>query len=161
MALNVGEEFGASVATGDLDGDGYDDIVVKPLGLFGVPGEYRCWAHVGICGDDIGAIQLLYSENGIRTDNDQYFGQRSNGITAHPYVGDRFGASVSTGDINGDGYDDVVLGIPEDHRCWPHIRVCGPVGAIMILYGTENDTTSVDDNYWGQRSNGSWLCWSW
>ena len=146
---NVGEEFGASVATGDLDGDGYDDIVV------GVPGEYRCWAHIGICGGDIGAIQLLYgSENGIRSDNDQYFGQRSNGVTANPHVGDRFGASVSTGDIDGDGYDDVVLGIPGDHRCWPHIVVCGPVGAIMILYGTENGTTSENDNYWGQRSNG-------
>ena len=148
-APNVGEEFGASVATGDLDGDGYDDIVV------GVPGEYRCWSHIRVCGGNIGAIQLLYgSENGIRTDNDQYFGQRSNGVTAHPSVGDRFGASVSTGDIDGDGYDDVVLGIPGDYRCWPHIRVCGPVGAIMILYGTENGTTSVDDDYWGQRSNG-------
>gem|GEM_PF-1540494 len=146
---NVGEEFGASVATGDLDGDGFDDVVV------GVPGEYRCWSHIGICGSDIGAIQLLYgSATGIRSDNDQYFGQRSNGITAHPSVGDRFGESVATGDIDGDGFDEVILGVPGDHRCWPHIVVCGHVGAIMILYGTANGTTSENDNYWGQRSNG-------
>ena len=146
---NVGEEFGASVATGDLDGDGFDDVVV------GVPGEYRCWSHIGICGSDIGAIQLLYgSATGIRSDNDQYFGQRSNGITAHPSVGDRFGESVATGDIDGDGFDEVILGVPGDHRCWTHIVVCGHVGAIMILYGTANGTTSENDNYWGQRSNG-------
>ena len=146
---NVGEEFGASVTTGDLDGDGYDDVII------GVPGEYRCWAHIGICGDDVGAIQIIYgSDNGIRTDNDQYFGQRSNGITADPSVGDRFGESVSTGDINADGYDDVVLGIPGDYRCWPHIGVCGHVGAVMVLYGTENGATASGDDYWGQRSNG-------
>ena len=109
---------------------------------------------IRVCGGNIGAIQLLYgSENGIRTDNDQYFGQRSNGSQPTP-------ASVTGSERLSQQeismVTDTTMSCSASRRL-PLLashQVCGPVGAIMILYGTENGTTSVDDDYWGQRSNG-------
>ena len=47
----------------------------------------------------------------------------------------------ATGDINADGYDDLIIGVPGEYRCWP--RVCGAVGGINIIYGSENGLTSA------------------
>ncbi|MCI0584059.1 MAG: FG-GAP-like repeat-containing protein, partial [Chloroflexi bacterium] len=82
--------FGESVApAGDVNGDGYGDLIVGApfLGSFG-----RAFLYLG-------------SSSGIAT---------SAAWTAdgHDFMGD-FGSSVATaGDVNGDGYADVIVGEP-------------------------------------------------
>jgi hypothetical protein len=83
--------FGASVSTaGDVNGDGFSDVVVGSAGLNHATGEGRVFVHHGSpTGLDTAAAWTA--------DGDQ--------------VGGMFGYRVSTaGDVNGDGYSDIIVG---------------------------------------------------
>jgi hypothetical protein len=83
------DEFGHSVGTaGDVNGDGYDDLVVGAPGYNSLQG--RAYVYGG------GPTGLSSSPIFTATGED---------------TGNWFGRSVATaGDVNGDGYDDVVVG---------------------------------------------------
>ena len=85
------DQFGYSVSTaGDVNGDGYDDIVV---------GAY----DNDIGGNDPGRAYIYYGGNTFNNTADVIL----TGFAAN----DNFGWSVSTaGDVNGDGYSDVIVG---------------------------------------------------
>ena len=130
----AGDRFGASVASGDVNVDGFDDVIV------GVPGEYRCWTRV--CGA-VGAINVIYgTAEGLSSAGDHYFTQNSRGIGGKSAVGDEFGAFVTSGDINDDGFADVIIGAPGER-----ISSYNDAGAVHVLYGTANGTTTTDDLY--------------
>jgi hypothetical protein len=86
--------FGASVSTaGDVNGDGYTDVIVgAPYYTNGQTSE--------------GAARLyLGSSTGLDTNYDNHDEGNDEGA--------RFGTSVSmAGDVNGDGYADVIVGAP-------------------------------------------------
>jgi len=78
--------FGSKIACGDVDGDGYDDIL---LGAYGY-NNHR------------GRVYLFYGGPHIDTTADFIFeGQRE---------GDWFGSGIACGDIDNDGCDDIVIG---------------------------------------------------
>ncbi|MCX4854576.1 VCBS repeat-containing protein [Streptomyces canus] len=85
----TGDHFGQAVATGDLDGDGYDDAVI------GTPGEDEGTV------EDAGRVTVVYgSASGLDT------GRTATVAAAAPAAGARFGHAVAaarfTGDIDGD-----------------------------------------------------------
>ncbi|MCX5338839.1 FG-GAP-like repeat-containing protein [Streptomyces atratus] len=88
-----------SIALGDIDGDGRQDVV------FG----RSTAAGGGLVGVVRGTAHGLAPRATL-------IGQNTPGVPGTGESGDRFGTDVSVGDVTGDGYADVVTGIPgEDH----------------------------------------------
>ena len=87
----AGDNFGFSVSTaGDVNGDGYSDVIV---------GAY--YNDAG--GSNAGRSYIYFG--GTLMDN------TADVIMTGEAAGDYFGYSVSTaGDVNGDGYSDVIVG---------------------------------------------------
>src|SRR5688572_665638 len=113
----VNASFGVSVAAGDVDGDGYDDVVVGNLGydtgLFGIYGEGRILVYRG-------------SASGPSTTPDW--------IVTGDQGGCGFGITLATGDLDGDGYAEVIVGAEAyDHGHQNEGRVSAFFGSALGL----------------------------
>ena len=124
--IDLVDQSGYSVSSaGDVNGDGYDDLII---GAFGADpdgnrsGEtYVVYGGASAPGAD-GVLAL--------SDLDRTSGLILNGVDR----GDDSGFSVSSaGDVNGDGYDDLVIGAP---RADPNGDRSGET---YVVYGGAND----------------------
>ncbi len=103
--------FGQAVGTaGDLNGDGYDDVLVGAPGFDNVQ-------------TDEGRAYVFLGSTPVITDYQWSAGGQS--------AGDELGRSVATaGDVNGDGYSDVVVGAPSNDETGPG------AGKVYVYYGS-------------------------
>jgi FG-GAP repeat len=90
----AGDAFGAALASGDFDNDGFADLAV------GIPGEDQGQVV------DAGAVHLLFGQAGGLT------AAGSRGVFTETRPGDRFGAALAAGLFDGDGFVDLAIGLP-------------------------------------------------
>jgi hypothetical protein len=117
--------FGWSVASaGDVNGDGYGDVII------GAPGHKS-----GLTWEQGRAFIYYGKSGGLNEFPDWENATYSYQIDAH------FGASVAcAGDVNGDGYADVIVGIPDDG-----VSETPKVGRAQIFLGSANGPSDFQD----------------
>ena len=100
----AGDLFGSSLASGDYDGNGKDDLAI------GAPGE-----DVGAL-VDAGAVNVLYgSGSRLTASGEQRWDQNVAGELGGAGAGELFGSSLASGDYDGSVKDDLALGAQEAH----------------------------------------------
>ena len=111
------ERFGAALASGDFDADGFADLAI------GVPRDRPV-------GDArTGAVNVLYgTPRGLSAGGDQLWSQANLPDTGEWL--DDFGAALAAGDFDGDGFWDLAIGVPGEVD-----EASGQVGAVDVLFG--------------------------
>ncbi|MEU5320529.1 FG-GAP and VCBS repeat-containing protein [Streptomyces sp. NPDC021056] len=106
----------------DFNGDGYRDLAYSHY-------------YSGISGDDGwtgGAVNIVYgSASGLDTTRTQVVHQDSPGIPGTGEEDDYFGESISSADLNKDGYADLVVGNGTEHVGSAKYR-----GTVTIVWGS-------------------------
>jgi Ca2+-binding RTX toxin-like protein len=139
IGVAFGDRFGSALATGDFNGDGKDDLAIgDPLEMINNKGE-------------AGAVNVLYgSDTGLTANNSQFWHQDVKGMQSlTQQTSTWFGYSLAAADFNGDGKDDLAVGIP--------LAIVGgreEAGAVGVLYGSKYGLTAAGNQVFTQNSPG-------
>ncbi|WP_128380798.1 FG-GAP-like repeat-containing protein [Streptomyces cavernae] len=129
-------------AVGDINGDGYGDLVLSqhqdpdenyPVGHKG--GQLAIW-YGGPAGPDLAQTPTVIHQD-------------TAGVPGAGETYDRFGATVSLGDINGDKFADVAVGAPGED-----VGTKRDAGSVTVLYGSASGLTTTGAKTYTQDTSG-------
>ncbi|GAA4994115.1 FG-GAP-like repeat-containing protein [Streptomyces siamensis] len=115
--------------SGDFNGDGYRDLAIAaPIAkISGKAGA--------------GYVAVVYgTASGLDTSKRQIISQATTGIPGTPESSDYFGDRLTTGDMDGDGYTDIVVGVHSER-----IGSTDDFGALTVLWGGADGVKSGTD----------------
>jgi hypothetical protein len=115
--------------SGDFNGDGYRDLAIAaPIAK--VSGK-----------SGAGYVAVVYgTASGLNTSKRQVISQATTGIPGTPESGDYFGDRLTTGDMDGDGYTDIVVGVHSEK-----IGTTDSYGTLTVLWGGASGIKSGTD----------------
>jgi gliding motility-associated-like protein len=115
--------YGFSLSSaGDINGDGFGDVVVASFGYNSQKG--RAYIYNGSAAG-LSSSPFLLDNTPVGNNN-----------------GDRMGMAVSTaGDLNGDGYSDIIIGIPE----YNNPGSAPPQGRAFVYFGKTTGVNAAPD----------------
>lgn len=130
--------LGHALAVGDFDADGFDDLAI------GVP------RRTVVTNADAGEVLVLYGgPGGLGAEGHQLWSQASPGVVDAAEIGDYFGWALAAGDFDGDGDDDLAIGVPGEGF------VGGDdAGAVNVLPGGPLGLSSDGDRLFHQNTTG-------
>jgi hypothetical protein len=113
-----GAGFGSAVASGDVNGDGFRDVIV------GAP------SYNGVAGPRSGKVFVYYgSATGLPSSPS--WSAEGELSQLQPERSPYFGSTLASADVNGDGFDDIVIGAygyPDETH--------GALGRLYVYYGS-------------------------
>ncbi|MEI5099359.1 FG-GAP-like repeat-containing protein [Streptomyces sp. PmtG] len=111
-------------AIADVDGDGYGDFVTRDNGSNNDDNEI-----------DEGTVRVDYgSAAGPAATRTKKITQDTAGVPGVGETGDQFGSDISAGDVNGDGYADIAVGVPGEDIGTGSAKVAD-AGSFVLLKG--------------------------
>ena len=133
---DVPDYFGAALAIGPVDGDGYADLVV------GAPAE-------AVGDEDAGRVFLVRGgSTGLATSGNTAYDQDTAGVPGGSEDGDGFGAAVTLLDSSGDGTVDLTVGAPGEDDGQGRVTTLPGTGSGFTTTGARAyGLASVDVNY--------------
>ncbi|WP_329125026.1 FG-GAP-like repeat-containing protein [Streptomyces sp. NBC_01465] len=134
---------GRTLATGDLNGDGYTDLAI------GQPGS----TESGTTAKGGAVTTLLGSATGLTATGRKTISQDTGAVPGSGETGDDMGASISIGDVNLDGYADVVTGLPNEDLTRSGVNQAN-AGQILVLRGSATGLTDAGSAAYSQETTG-------
>lgn len=126
--------WGPTMVAGDFDGDGQGDLA---LGADYASGSRH---------EQIGALNVLYGgRDGLRSSRVSRITKDTAGIVGDSQVGDAFGSHLASGDVNGDGRDDLALSSRVES---------GSGAAAYLLFGSSRGITATASQFFDADTPG-------
>ncbi|MEI5098347.1 FG-GAP-like repeat-containing protein [Streptomyces sp. PmtG] len=130
-------------AVADVDGDGYGDFVTRDNGSSNDDNDR-----------EKGTVRVDYgSKEGPAATRTKKITQDSPGVPGVGETGDRFGADISAGDVNGDGFADVAVGVPGEDIGSGSGRVTD-AGSVVLLKGARSGLSGAGAQAFDQSKPG-------
>lgn len=128
-----GDQFGSNLAAADTNGDNRDDLAVASIG------------------EDLfeGVVHVLRgASSGLTATNSKTWNQDTTGVQGVGAAGDSLGSGLELGDVDEDGFADLLIGVPGDSASGVG------TGSVNLLRGSSTGLTATGDEIWHQNSTG-------